>query len=145
MGTPAFPTAAIVARKTQSNHLDRRIGHPIAHRNKKNSDKNESSAAIHINGGQSGKLKLATRLETPTLSSAHFMAIGKAALDDFVKKATESAGSMPLAMRKGEIFFNFRRMGRMIKPWIKSAAMTTDKIEPNFLFQDLHVNHAQTM
>lgn len=127
MGMPALPIAAMVETKI---HVTISIGvyeMPLLMETKSTVIKIKAAHPFMLMVVQSGNVKPAIFLEIFKFSSAHRIAIGKAAADDFVKNARDRAGSIPLAVLMGEIFLNFKKRGSTIKPWIKFAMTTQAK------------------
>lgn len=85
---------------------------------------------------QSGSEKLATFFEMLILLWQQPMADGRAALDDLLKKAIESAGINPLAVLTGDIPFAFKKMGKTTKACTKLAKTTHNKYRAKLSLPD---------
>lgn len=116
MGTPAFPIAARVARKTQPMSSKGENVIPCPVQTNKMVIKMKAAHPFILIIEQRGKLNCAVLSESFRRFFAHSKARGSDAFDDFVKKAVVRAGIIPRAIRIGEIFFHFKRRGRTINP-----------------------------
>ena len=76
---------------------------------------------------QIGSTKRETGRATPTLFSAQDIVTGSVPAEDFEKKATASAGAMPLATRIGLTPRASMRSGSTTSIWTKLAARMTPK------------------
>ncbi|MCH9610991.1 MAG: hypothetical protein S4CHLAM81_03030 [Chlamydiales bacterium] len=84
----------------------------------------KAAQAFILTTEQRGSVKPETFLETPTRSSMVCMVMGRAAPDDFEKKATDRAGPIALNVLIGEMPFAFKRRGKTMIPWMRLAPTT---------------------
>src|SRR5262245_57578757 len=103
MGTPAFPTAAIVATKTQASFAMSEKWIPLLSAMKSVVIKIKAAQPFILMVVHNGSAQLATSGDNLALSTLAFIAVTNLAVDDLLKKAKVRAGTIALASARGEI------------------------------------------
>ena len=124
MGIAAFPNAASVDTKIQGIIFQKVKNIPSLEQTKKRVMMIKAAHPFILIMEQRGRLKEAIFSEIPKRFFAQSSVKGRVALDDFEKNAMERAGRNPFPMLRGDSPLSFKKRGRMIKPWIRLAAIT---------------------
>ena len=116
IGTPAFPTAANIATQSQKIYPPIETEPPQYTVLKSTESRINCAQPFMLIVEHKGREKLEILGATPDFFVIKSKEKGSAALDDFVKNATETAFPISLKRPLGEIRFFHKRSGRAIRP-----------------------------